>query len=310
MKTNMFSVSMWCAVLASVVFVTAAPADIPLGVRAWWKFDEGSGTIAHDSSGNGFDAAFYGNPQWVPGLQGSAVELLDYDQAGDIPSSVDDSFQNAFTITAWVYWYGPSGYHPLCYLFDARGPEIPCASGFMVYVRTDGRFSFLLKVPPGLGLDYASLSSIPLNTWTHVAAVFNHATQTVTLYVNGIEDNVMSSTTLYYETSLNPAIGNNLWGSPPVPFNGVVDELRLYEWALTADDVHQLYCLGALPADMNCDCQLNFDDIDPFVLALTDPAEYAVQYPNCDWHKGDLDGDGYVTFHDIDPFVALLSGGD
>jgi len=53
--------------------------------------------------------------------------------------------------------------------------------------------------------------------------------------------------------------------------------------------------------------RLTFDDINPFILAMTDPAAYHAAYPNCDRLLGDLDGDGYVTAHDINPFVALLS---
>ena len=39
----------------------------------WWRFDEGSGTIANDSSGNGNDGTFYGDPQWVIGYFGGAL---------------------------------------------------------------------------------------------------------------------------------------------------------------------------------------------------------------------------------------------
>jgi hypothetical protein len=62
------------------------------------------------------------------------------------------------------------------------------------------------------------------------------------------------------------------------------------------------------PGDLNCDGAVDFDDINPFVLALSDPAGYAQQYPNCDILTGDCDADGDVDFDDINPFVALLSG--
>jgi hypothetical protein len=61
--------------------------------------------------------------------------------------------------------------------------------------------------------------------------------------------------------------------------------------------------------DMNCDGAINFDDIDPFVLALTGQAAYEAAYPNCNWLNADTDGDGTVTFDDIDGFVAVLAGG-
>jgi hypothetical protein len=63
--------------------------------------------------------------------------------------------------------------------------------------------------------------------------------------------------------------------------------------------------------DLNCDADVNFDDIDPFVLALTDPDEYNAQYgETCDIKCADINADGIVDFDDIDPFVeCLISGG-
>jgi hypothetical protein len=63
------------------------------------------------------------------------------------------------------------------------------------------------------------------------------------------------------------------------------------------------------PGDLNCDELVNFDDIDPFVLALTGQAAYEAVYPDCQWLNADCNGDGSVNFDDIDGFVALLAGG-
>ncbi len=62
------------------------------------------------------------------------------------------------------------------------------------------------------------------------------------------------------------------------------------------------------PGDMNCDGAVNFLDINPFVLALSDPAGYQAAYPNCNLMNGDTNGDGLVDFNDINPFVELLTG--
>ena len=60
--------------------------------------------------------------------------------------------------------------------------------------------------------------------------------------------------------------------------------------------------------DMDCSGELNAFDIDPFVLALVDPAGYAAQYPGCDINLADVNDDGQVNVFDIDGFVALLQG--
>jgi YVTN family beta-propeller protein len=65
---------------------------------------------------------------------------------------------------------------------------------------------------------------------------------------------------------------------------------------------------GGLPGDLNCDGVVNGFDIDPFVLALADPAAYAAAYPDCDRLLADINGDGVVNGFDIDPFVLLLTG--
>jgi hypothetical protein len=80
--------------------------------------------------------------------------------------------------------------------------------------------------------------------------------------------------------------------------------------AVAAGDVHSM-SLKALPrlGDLNCDGQVNFGDINPFVLALAAWGAYLETYPNCDIYLVDLNGDGSVDFGVINPFVTLLSGG-
>ena len=60
--------------------------------------------------------------------------------------------------------------------------------------------------------------------------------------------------------------------------------------------------------DINCDGAINAFDIEPFLLALFEPDEYAIQYPNCDINLGDINGDGLINAFDIEPFVDLLFG--
>ncbi len=61
-----------------------------------------------------------------------------------------------------------------------------------------------------------------------------------------------------------------------------------------------------IAVDMNCDGRVDFGDINPYVLALTDPAGYHAQQGFCDTLNGDINGDGYLNFDDINPFVYLL----
>jgi hypothetical protein len=64
-----------------------------------------------------------------------------------------------------------------------------------------------------------------------------------------------------------------------------------------------------LAGDLNCDGQVDFGDINPFVLALSaGETAYLQALPRCNWHAGDLNGDGLVEWGDINLFVDLLTG--
>lgn len=60
------------------------------------------------------------------------------------------------------------------------------------------------------------------------------------------------------------------------------------------------------PGDLNCDQRVNNFDIDPFVLAVTNPAAYQAANPDCLLSNADCNGDGHVDNFDIDAFVRLL----
>jgi hypothetical protein len=61
--------------------------------------------------------------------------------------------------------------------------------------------------------------------------------------------------------------------------------------------------------DMNCDGLVNNFDIDPFVLALTNPTAYQAAFPNCNRQNADINRDGAINNFDIDPFVICLTTG-
>jgi hypothetical protein len=66
---------------------------------------------------------------------------------------------------------------------------------------------------------------------------------------------------------------------------------------------------AVLRGDMNCDGFVNNFDIDPFVLALSDPNAYQIAYPGCNPQNGDINEDGLVNNFDIDPFVLCITNG-
>ncbi|MEW6200281.1 MAG: endonuclease/exonuclease/phosphatase family protein [Planctomycetota bacterium] len=86
-----------------------------------------------------------------------------------------------------------------------------------------------------------------------------------------------------------------------------------YDASRTASDHRPVIADFVLPpptwpkGDLNCDGRVDFGDINPFVLALSNPAGYQVLYPGCPLLNGDINSDGRFDFGDINPFVALLA---
>jgi Zn-dependent metalloprotease len=60
------------------------------------------------------------------------------------------------------------------------------------------------------------------------------------------------------------------------------------------------------PGDMNCDGGIDFFDIDPFLMALFNPAAYESAFPQCNLFNADMNHSGTVDFFDIDPFLECL----
>ena len=89
-------------VLVSFVLVLSLAVSAQADLVGYWNFDEGSGTVALDSSGNGLDGTLNGDPQWVVGQVGGALEF-DGDDSVEIPHNYLLSITDEITITAWTY---------------------------------------------------------------------------------------------------------------------------------------------------------------------------------------------------------------
>lgn len=75
-------------------------------------------------------------------------------------------------------------------------------------------------------------------------------------------------------------------------------DARPFEGVIEVDEI--------VRGDTNCDGMIDFMDINPFVLALTDPIGYLQQHPDCSLLSADINRDGKVDFRDINAFVELI----
>lgn len=80
---------------------------------------------------------------------------------------------------------------------------------------------------------------IPINTWTHVVSTFDGHTQKI--YINGALENSIIINTAIKHTNRYLSIGNGDDGNGYLPFNGTIDEVRIYNYALNDQDIQTLY---------------------------------------------------------------------
>jgi len=244
MKTINFRRRLAIGLLILFAGVFAAPsyglANLNDGLMGYWNCDECSGDTLHDSSGHNNHGIIDG-VSWTTGVSGCALEIAGTNIVHFIPSSYDDSITSALTVTAWIKWYGPNPDLRASYIFDGRGYEYP--KGFLFRVNPDSTLYFNLQ--QGSGSEIQSISHLCPHTWTHVAVVFDDTSNTLHLFINGVQDNMVTTTATYYNSDAPLAIGNNMWEDGNyAPLNGVIDEARIYNRALSADEIQMLYNAG------------------------------------------------------------------
>ncbi len=204
------------------------------GPVAYWKFDEGTGQTAFDESLNNNDgqlgsttAADAGDPTWVAGKYGSA---LSFDGADDYVEVVNGTAYPSITLSAWVRQNDPT----------------KATSQFIVWGWTDGQFGFFQE-SNNLRFDSArsggSSIGYPLTStdWHFYTLVHNAVTGERIAYVDGIE--VGSDSLAINITENHPVFGRR--GSLNQQyFNGLIDEVRIYNYARTQEQILQDYNAG------------------------------------------------------------------
>jgi hypothetical protein len=146
--------------------------------------------------------------------------------------------------------------------------------------------------------DGATPATLPLvyDAWAEIKVIIDLTGDWFRVFYNGTELGASESWSGAFPNQTTPGVVNV----------GALDLFANQSTVVYYDDL----CLTPiipLLGDLNCDGVLDFDDINPFVLALSDPVAYQAAYPECYVENADCNGDGVVDFDDINAFVALLS---
>ena len=216
--------------LISLVLVLTLAGSASAGLIAQWKFDEGSGTVATDSTGNGHDGTLEGDPQWVDGYFAGGLQFAGSPDRVVVPYSPDLNPEEAFTVSVWANVEpGSSGWRsPITSRDD--GPQ----RGYIIYAGSNGNWQFWIGT--GGGWSNAAGPAIQTGEWTHVAATYLPGEQK--LYINGeLAGEAGGTIGLNTQQYLSIGAGRTDWPQGDYFFAGVIDDVRLYDHAMSAEDV-------------------------------------------------------------------------
>ena len=212
---------------------------------AWWKFDESSGSIAHDSAGNN-DGTLVNGPVWTTGRIDGALRFDGVDDYVEIPRNENlDNVAENFTILLWAQPLSTheidsetnDGVNGASGQKHAIGPEHgddrwgSGHAGAGISIGTNGIsvYEHAVNYLPPLLVWPGSVNGI-----THVAVVYSN--NQPRLYVNGElkKTGLKSSKTVHIRPNY---IGGHFYDY----FNGLIDDIRIYDRPLSAGEIEQLY---------------------------------------------------------------------
>jgi hypothetical protein len=220
---------------------------------AYWTLDEGTGSTAHDASGNGHDGAVH-EAIWTEGILNWALQFDGVDDNVDLGGlDVVSEGVPGLSISVWIKADSFFGYY-----MDGRIlSKTTSTSGRDHYwmlstIRSsnDPVLRFRLRADGSTTTLVASTGVVTQGEWIHAVASYDG--QFMRLYKDNVE---VGSTPKTGEVSVNPSvlasIGNNPDGSRP--WHGTIDDVRLYDRGLTPAEIDSLYQagIGGPPPDVD-----------------------------------------------------------
>jgi hypothetical protein len=222
---------------------TATPTPTPpTSLVAGYRFNEGSGRIVNDASGNDITGFIFGATWTTDSQNGSALSFDGSNSYVDLGNPSLLQITGSMTCSAWV--------KAAADLADdgqivAKSNDV---SGWQLKTSLDtGRRTFGVAISTGSGrVQRYSTTVCSLDVWYYVTGVYDAAARTLDIYVNGVLDNGVLRGTIaasQIDAPVNAYVGKrtSLHGGGYC-FNGIIDNVRIYNGALNQAEVQ---------ADMN-----------------------------------------------------------
>jgi hypothetical protein len=198
-----------------------------------------------DSSGNGNDGTVVGAPTYTPGPAGYGTALQFNGTADCVDLGNKPAFNpsGSFSISLWANptnWSTTEWGHVMV---SNRGEG---SVGWQIRrYSSSTTMCFTTRGTGSATEDVPSRSPMPVNEWVHIACVYNNADNTKRIYINGAEDAVAATTAggSIVATTMNTYVAaraNSGNTGPETFFAGSLDEIRIYNRALSAGEVEYL----------------------------------------------------------------------
>ena len=220
---------------------------------AWWKLNEGHGTTAADSSGHGHELRLEGGASWNTDTSVTPPRVsLSLDGNGQYAQSARSVIRTAeaYTVCAWV-WVDPAE-HDRRRNLTAVTQDGAANAGFGLQLRSTPEWNFFVPADDTghPGSVRATDTAVSFGRWAHLAGVHDKpGSDTMALYVDGTRKAEVKNPPSW-EADGPSALGRVLWDRNHQDWwNGRIRDVRVFQAALTQDQVREVYLADVFVPD-------------------------------------------------------------
>ena len=219
--------------------VTVSNAQVA-GFVAGYAFNESTGTTASDASGHGLTGTLVNGPTFTTaGNYGNAVALDGVNDFVDLGNPTALQLTGSMTVSAWINSSAFPADDAAIVSKRGGGPLI----GFQLDTTVDHgprTIGFKLTNSSGGQMFRYGATTLQANTWYYVTGVYDAARPTLHVYLNGqLDDGALlgTVTSTQQNSTLNVNIGQRSGTPGTFNFNGLIDDVRIYNRPLTVAQI-------------------------------------------------------------------------